>query len=80
MIDLPQVVDVIAHPSGRGFLERDAKNVAAWFAARGLRAADPEKLAGLLVEEARLALPGCYRVPGPGREDPGPGSLARPSA
>ena len=58
MIDLPQVVDVIAHPSGRGFLERDAKNVAAWFAARGLRAADPEKLAGLLVEEARLALPG----------------------
>ena len=56
MIDLPQVVDVIAHPSGRGFLERDAKNVATWFAARGLRAADPEKLAGLLVEEARLAL------------------------
>ena len=77
MIDLPQVVDVIAHPSGRGFLERDARNVAAWFAARGLRAADPEKLAGLLVEEARLALPGRLAidgVPGPGREDPGPGS------
>jgi RIO kinase 1 len=54
MIDLPQVVDVIAHPTGRGFLERDAKNVATWFAARGLAAADPEKLAGLLVEEARL--------------------------
>ena len=64
MIDLPQVVDVIAHPGGRGFLERDAKNVAAWFAARGLRAADPEKLAGLLVEEARLALPGQWRVRG----------------
>ena len=56
MIDLPQVVDVIAHPNGRGFLERDAANVAKWFAARGLQAADPEKLAGLLVEEARLAL------------------------
>jgi RIO kinase 1 len=56
MIDLPQVVDVIAHPNGRGFLERDATNVARWFTARGLRAADPEKLAGLLVEEARLAL------------------------
>jgi len=56
MIDLPQVVDVIAHPSGRDFLERDATNVARWFAARGLQAADPEKLAGLLVEEARLAL------------------------
>ena len=54
MIDLPQVVDVIAHPNGRCFLERDAKNVAAWFAARGLRAADPDGLAGLLVEEARL--------------------------
>ncbi len=57
MIDLPQVVDVIAHPNGRGFLERDAANVAKWFSARGLQAADPEKLAGLLIEEARLALP-----------------------
>jgi RIO kinase 1 len=56
MIDLPQVVDVIAHPNGRGFLERDAANVAKWFAARGLSAADPEKLAGLLAEQARLAL------------------------
>jgi RIO kinase 1 len=55
MIDLPQVVDVIAHPNGRGFLDRDARNVAAWFAARGLPAADPEWLAGLLAEEARLA-------------------------
>jgi RIO kinase 1 len=54
LIDLPQVVDVIAHPNGRGFLERDAKNVATWFAARGLRAADPDGLAGLLAEEARL--------------------------
>jgi RIO kinase 1 len=54
MIDLPQVVDVIAHPGGRGFLERDAANVAKWFAARGLRAADQERLAGLLVAEARL--------------------------
>jgi RIO kinase 1 len=79
MIDLPQVVDVIAHPSGRGFLERDARNVATWFAARGLPAADPEKLAGLLVEEARLALDGRFiTVPGPGREGPGPGSSTRP--
>jgi RIO kinase 1 len=68
MIDLPQVVDVIAHPTGRGFLERDAKNVATWFAARGLAAADPEKLAGLLVEEARLDL------------RPVRGQSARPSA
>src|SRR6516164_2075700 len=55
MIDLPQVVDVISHPNGRGFLERDARNVATWFTARGLTAADPEKLARLLTEEARLA-------------------------
>jgi RIO kinase 1 len=54
MIDLPQVVDVIAHPNGRGFLDRDARNVATWFAARGLPAADPEWLARLLIEEARL--------------------------
>jgi RIO kinase 1 len=68
MIDLPQVVDVIANPGGRGFLERDAKNVATWFAARGLHAADPEKLAGLLIEEARLALSNqLLSVPGPGR-------------
>ena len=79
MIDLPQVVDVIAHPSGRGFLERDAKNVATWFAARGLRAADPEKLAGLLVEEARLALHGRFiDSPGAGPGEPDPGSWARP--
>jgi len=55
MIDLPQVVDVIAHPSGRGLLERDARNVATWFAARGLPAADPDKLATLIAAEARLA-------------------------
>jgi RIO kinase 1 len=55
IIDLPQVVDVIAHPNGRGFLDRDARNVATWFAARGLPAADPEWLARLLIEEARLA-------------------------
>ena len=55
LIDLPQVVDVIAHPNGRGFLARDARNVATWFAARGLPGADPDKLARLLAEEARLA-------------------------
>jgi len=54
MIDLPQVVDVISHPNGRGFLDRDARNVATWFAARGLPAADPDGLARLLAGEARL--------------------------
>jgi RIO kinase 1 len=55
MIDLPQVVDVISHPNGRGFLDRDARNVAAWFARAGQPHADPEALARLLAEEARLA-------------------------
>ena len=36
MIDLPQVVDVIANPRGAEFLDRDAANVARWFSARGL--------------------------------------------
>jgi RIO kinase 1 len=54
MIDLPQVVDVIANPGGPGFLDRDAANVAKWFAARGLAAAAPgaEDLAALLRREA----------------------------
>jgi RIO kinase 1 len=55
LIDLPQVVDVISHPNGRGFLERDARNVATWFTARGLAGADPDDLARLLAAEARLA-------------------------
>ncbi len=55
LIDLPQVVDVIAHPNGRGFLTRDARNVATWFAARGLPSADPDKLARPPAAEARLA-------------------------
>jgi RIO kinase 1 len=54
MIDLPQVVDIIANPGGRGFLERDARNVATWFAKAGHPGADPEELGRLLVTEARL--------------------------
>jgi RIO kinase 1 len=56
MIDLPQVVDVIANPGGSAFLDRDAANVASWFTARGLAGAapGPEDLAALLREEAGL--------------------------
>jgi len=54
LIDLPQVVDVIANPNGRGFLHRDAKNVATWFAKAGHPDADAEVLSRLLVAEARL--------------------------
>ena len=55
LIDLPQVVDVIAHPTGRDYLARDARNVATWFAARGLAAADPDALALRAAEQAGLA-------------------------
>ncbi|MGI8817029.1 MAG: serine protein kinase RIO [Pseudonocardia sp.] len=38
LIDLPQVVDVVANPAGMEFLARDVRNVCGWFAARGLSA------------------------------------------
>jgi RIO kinase 1 len=56
MIDLPQVVDVIANPRGAEFLTRDAENIGRWFAHHGLAGARPEPadLAALLHREARL--------------------------
>jgi RIO kinase 1 len=56
LIDLPQVVDVIANPQGAMYLERDAANVATWFTARGLTGASPAPgdLPTLLRREARL--------------------------
>ncbi|HEY0638918.1 MAG TPA: RIO1 family regulatory kinase/ATPase [Pseudonocardiaceae bacterium] len=56
LIDLPQVVDVVANPNGVGFLRRDVTVMSTWFAARGLppELADPEPLLELLLAEARL--------------------------
>ncbi len=56
MIDLPQVVDVIANPQGAEFLDRDAANVGRWFSARSLSGVTPAPgdLAALLRREARL--------------------------
>ena len=56
MIDLPQVVDVIANPRGAWYLTRDAENIGRWFIARGLSGTRPEPadLPGLLRHEARL--------------------------
>ena len=56
MIDLPQVVDVIANPRGAFFLTRDAENISHWFAARGLTGVRPEpgELAALLRAEAQI--------------------------
>jgi RIO kinase 1 len=56
MIDVPQVVDVIANPRGAEFLDRDAANVSKWFVAHGLDEVrpGPDELPGLLRLEARL--------------------------
>lgn len=53
LIDLPQIVDVVANPQGRDFLIRDAKNVATWFAAHGVPA-DGEEFARDLIVEANI--------------------------
>ena len=36
LIDLPQVVDIVANPQGPAFLARDVRIVSDWFTARGL--------------------------------------------
>jgi RIO kinase 1 len=56
MIDLPQVVDVIANPQGAQYLTRDAENIGRWFTARGLEGIGPEPadLPALLRREAML--------------------------
>ena len=53
LIDLPQIVDVVANPQGRDFLIRDATNVATWFAARGLNVSG-EDLGRELIAEANI--------------------------
>jgi RIO kinase 1 len=56
LIDLPQVVDVVANPRGREFLARDVANIVAWFRSRGLpdRLADPVALTETLLEVAGM--------------------------
>jgi RIO kinase 1 len=56
MIDLPQVVDVIANPRGDFFLTRDSDNISRWFARGGLSDVRPEPadLAAVLRREARI--------------------------
>nr|WP_123678780.1 RIO1 family regulatory kinase/ATPase [Couchioplanes caeruleus] len=53
LIDLPQVVDVIANPQGGEFLARDVRNVGAWFTSRGLRV-DVDEVIERLSYEAGL--------------------------
>jgi RIO kinase 1 len=50
------VVDLVVNPAGPEFLARDVRNVANWFAARGLPpdVADPEPMVALLLAEANI--------------------------
>ncbi|MDQ6658950.1 MAG: serine/threonine protein kinase [Actinomycetota bacterium] len=44
LIDMPQVVDVVANPQGISYLARDCQRAAEFFGRRGVLAADGEKL------------------------------------
>ncbi|HEY2296198.1 MAG TPA: RIO1 family regulatory kinase/ATPase [Jatrophihabitans sp.] len=52
MIDLPQIVDLVANPQGLEYLHRDCENVCTWFARRGLQTVEFDHLYGDLVAEA----------------------------
>jgi RIO kinase 1 len=54
LIDLPQVVDVVANPQGPDFLARDVRVVTTWFAARGVSGLDAGELTRSLLFEAGL--------------------------
>ena len=53
IIDMPQIVDLIANPQGAEFLARDVRNVAGWFTSRGL-SVDADGLIERLSYEAGL--------------------------
>jgi RIO kinase 1 len=48
IIDVPQVVDLVANPNAAEFLHRDCTNMAEWFTARGLPVDADALLADLL--------------------------------
>ncbi len=56
LIDLPQIVDVVANPQGAEFLARDVANVARWFLGRGLppELCDVDRLVTELLADAGL--------------------------
>ncbi|AHI00581.1 serine protein kinase RIO [Kutzneria albida] len=57
LIDLPQVVDLVANPRGMDYLVRDVRNITTWFTSRGLPTglADAEELVSELRAEAGMA-------------------------
>ncbi|WP_020579768.1 serine protein kinase RIO [Actinopolymorpha alba] len=57
LIDLPQLVDLVTNPQGRGFLERDTRRICEWFVDRGLPAtvADPVEVVAMVLDEAGVS-------------------------
>ena len=57
MIDLPQVVDLVANPKGPAYLDRDVRNISSWYSAHGIdeAAADPAAVVQDLLGVAGLA-------------------------
>jgi RIO kinase 1 len=54
LIDLPQIVDMVANPHSARILHRDLVNVATWFGARGLDGIDVEALTHDLLDESGI--------------------------
>jgi RIO kinase 1 len=54
LIDLPQVIDVVANPDGPTFLARDVHNVCSWFAAQGLDGIDEPSMVTDLLSAAGM--------------------------
>ncbi|HEU5266699.1 MAG TPA: RIO1 family regulatory kinase/ATPase [Jatrophihabitans sp.] len=52
LIDVPQIVDLVANPRGPDYLQRDCANICRWFTSRGLRTAEFDELFGDLMAEA----------------------------
>ena len=50
VIDLPQVIDLVANPAGPDFLMRDCHNVCTWFERRGLAVDEQELFADALAQ------------------------------
>jgi RIO kinase 1 len=50
LIDLPQVVDIVANPGGMDFLMRDCRNVCRWFGSRGLEVDEHDLFADLVAQ------------------------------
>jgi RIO kinase 1 len=50
VIDLPQVVDVVANPAGSDFLMRDCHNMCSWFVRRGLDVDEQDLFAEVIAQ------------------------------